>query len=233
MKKILLFTILLSGFLIAQQINHTWGYTTAGVAYNQTGSANTDSIDTIDIVFDLQDYYYLDWYPLTVNDILTISGDGPDTVGVDTLSGTTTATVYSNSTRLYYGTFWYRIDMENAADTSKILIRAYPGNMVYFPSDDSRITTTNINFSTTATTLLADTSSYTANDRQWTSLNVYINETAGKVLPPEFIKLNIDFVGTTNDSIDVYWDFAYPAVYQYYQDLRSNNITRKAAETLH
>ena len=81
MKKILLFTILLSGFLIAQQINHTWGYTTAGVAYNQTGSANTDSISTIDIVFDLQDYYWLDYYPLDITsaDTIDLSSGGDST----------------------------------------------------------------------------------------------------------------------------------------------------------
>ena len=197
--------------VISQQINHTWGYTTAGAEWNQSGSQNLDSISTVSIVLDLQDYYALDFNPVASDDSVIIL----------------------NSTRMNYGTFWYRFDVENATDSTAYTINAYPGNLVYHPNDNSRITTTNVNFSTTATNLVT-VSSYATDDIQWTAANVYLSDAEGKILPPEFIKLIIDFTGTTNDSIDVYWDFVYPAVYEYQQEQRtSGHIPRKAQETLH
>ena len=216
MKKILMFVLLLFLIVQAQQLNHTWGYTTAGVAFTQIGSQNVDSIGTVTIVFDMQDYYPLD-YNVTASD---------DSV------------IILNSTRLNYGTFWYRIDLQNATDSTYYTIKAYPGNMVYHPNDGSRITTTNLNFSTTATTLVDTTSgTYTTNDIQWTAVNVYISDTEGKILPPEFLEIIVDWHGTANDSINFYHDFVYPALYESRQTerttTRTNTRSKKTVESLH
>ena len=42
----------------AQQINYSYGQTTAGAWYNEQGKQDADSSTTISIVFDLQDYYF-------------------------------------------------------------------------------------------------------------------------------------------------------------------------------
>lgn len=212
MKKIILILLLFAGFAISQQINYTWGYETDGDAYVQTGKQNMDSTETLSIVFDMQDYYPLDFNPLFSDDSVIII----------------------NSNRYHYGTFWYHIDLENATDSSAIMLEAFPGNMWYYPGSGDRIETANINFSTTATTLI-DTSSYTTNDVQWTAVNVYLSDTEGKILPPEFIKLTVKWMSATNDSIDFYWNFAYPAVYEREQDHRTSlkSDARKRKETLH
>ena len=213
---LILALFLLSTSLFAQQINYTWGQSAAGVALTQTGFTNVDSIGTITIVYDMQDYYPLDYFPAIYD----------------------SATALLNSNRMYYGTFWYRVDLQNATDSSKYSIYAYPGNLIYHPNDGSRVTATNINFSTTATVLVdsvADT--YATNDIQWAAVNIYISDAEGKILPPEFIKVFIDFYGTTNDSIDFLHNFAYPAVYEYQQSMRhstrSIKSAKKAQETLH
>jgi|GEM_PF-1954798 len=243
MKKLLIMFVLLLFIAVqAQQINYTWGYSAAGTAYTQTGSADLDSNGTVTIVFDMQDYYYMDWHPLTVNEIYTFMGTGYDDsidTGVDSIaqSGSTVATVYSNSTRLYYGTFWYRWDLENAADSVYYTVKAYPGNLIYHPNDGSRITASNINWSTTATTLVDTTSgTYTTDDIQWTAVNVYLGSVS-KVLPPEFIKVILDLEGVSCDSIDSKWNFAYPALLEYYQDMRrttqSDNDAAKETKSMH
>ena len=212
--KILIFILLLVSFCFSQQTNHTWGYTTAGVEYTEAGIVDIDSITTTSIVFDLQDWYPLDFSPLASDD----------------------SVIMLNSTRFHYGTFWYRIDVESATDSSSVLIKAYPGFLIYHPNDDSRITASNLNFSTTATTL-QDSSSYTTNDIQWTAVNVYISDTEGKILPPEFLKLTIAWGTASNDSIDFYWDYAYIAVDETRQTVRkttrSDGAARKQKETLH
>ena len=146
------------------------------------------------------------------------------------------AVVHLNSNRFYYGTFWYRIDLQNATDSSGVLIKAFPGFLVYHPNDGSRITTTNLNFSSTAT-VLQDSTSFTTNDIQWTAVNVYISDTEGKILPPEFLKIAVSWKLTTNDSIDFFWDYAYIAVREFDQDMRtttrSQGEARKEKPTLH
>lgn len=224
----ILIVLILSTFLIAQQINYTWGYETDGTAYTQSGTTDTDSSSTLDVVFDMQDYYWLDWYPAIVTDTVDISADG-DSVQA--------ASVYSNSTRQYYGTIWVRVDAQNATDSVVFGIKAFAGNMIYHPNDDSRITTSNLNFSSTAT-VVADTGHLRqVNDVQWRPYNVYLNFTAGKFLPPEFIKLTFFHGVNCNDSLDYHWNFAYPAVYEYIQDqrrtTRSQGDARKREETLH
>ena len=213
---LILTLFLLSTSLFAQQINYTWGQSAAGATLTQTGFVNVDSISTITVVFDMQDYYFVDLFPAIYD----------------------SATALLNSNRLYYGTLWYKVDVQNAADSSKFSIYAYPGNMIYHPNDGSRVTATNLNFSTTATVIVdsvADT--YATNDIQWTAVNLYLSDAEGKILPPEFIKVFVDFYGTTNDSIDFQYTFAYPALYEYQQSMRhstrSIKSARKDQETLH
>ena len=211
---ILLFTIF-PILLFSQQINYDWGYNTSGTAYNQSGVADLDSNGTITIIYDLQDYYFMDWNPLALDSV----------------------TVLYNSDALFLGTFWYRWDLQNAADSIMFTIKAYPGNMIYHPNDGSRITTSNINFSTTAITIVDTTAgTYTTNDIQWTGANVYLNASV-RMLPSEFLKIVMDLEQVSCDSIDGYWNFAYPAVYEDSQTdrttTRSKRESRKKKPTLH
>jgi len=207
---IILFALVLCGY--AQQVNYTWGYTTAGVAYTEA-EQSMDSSDVLNIVFDMQDYSFMDMNPLSLDSV----------------------TVIGNSDALFLGTFWYRIDVNSASDTSAVLIEAFPGHMISHPNDGSRITTSNINFSTTAT-VLQDSSSHTANDIQWAGLNVYIDASI-KELPPEFVKIKVSYSVATNDSIGFLWNFAYPALLESEQaqrkTTRTNNNARKVSKSLH
>lgn len=238
MKKII-FIFLLALACYGQQTNYTWGYNASGTAWNQGGSANLDSNGTITIVLDMQDYYFDDWYPLEVNDIYTFSGSGSDSTGGDsswTATGSTTATVYSNSTRLYYGTLWYMFDLENSSDSIMYTIKSYPGNMTYYGGTGGRITTSNITWSSTATTIVDTTAgTYTTGDIQWTPVNVYVGSVS-KVLPSEFLKIVIDLEQLSCDSIDGYWNYGYRATNEGDQDNRRTTNTgnaKKAAESLH
>jgi len=211
MKTLILF-LLLPMVLFAQQLSHTWGQTTAGVAYTQTGYADADSATTINIVFDMQDYYFTDFLPVASDDSVIIL----------------------NSTRLNYGTFWWKIEAENATDSTGHSISAYPGFMDYYPGSGPRLATNNIGYSSTATTLISETAA--VSDLQWSAVNVYLSDAEGKILPPEFIKIAIAFQTLARDSIDVYWDFVMPVVNEDQQSKRTTTNpanAKKSAETLH
>ena len=137
-KLILLILILAVSVLYAQQVNYTWGQNAAGTAYVQTGSQDADSSSTINLVFDMQDFYLNDPMPMFSDD------------SVVTLS----------SSRMYFGTLWFRLDAENADDSSNFYIGSKAGNLVYHPNDESRINATNVNWSTTFTAI-ADKSKQT------------------------------------------------------------------------
>lgn len=226
MKNLIIIILLIIPFtLFGQQWNHTWGYTTAGVAYTQTGYQGADSSTSIDIIIDLQDLYPMDWNPLVLENQPSLDSS---------------ETVYNVSAYTYLGTFWWMIDAENATDSTGHTIKAYPGFMTYYPGTGDRISTSNITFSTTATTLLSETAE--VNDIQWRFVNVYVNSSADassqttKHGPPEFVKINISFQTMAADSMDVYWDDVYPAVYQREQSNRSTTNSgnaKKAPETLH
>ena len=223
MKKLLFLILFLIPIFLIGQINYTWGYTTAGTSYNQTGYQGADSSTTISIVFDMQDYRFLDFAP-------TVMGDS-------------TEDLLSNSNRMLLSTFWYRIDAENATDSIGYAIKVYSGNMIYHPNDDSRITTSNINFSTTATTIIDTGTTKAVGDVQWSFVNLYVNSstdagsTVRKHLPPEFYKVTFTFQNNAADSMNVYWNNAYPAVIESDQDrrstIRSDADARKQRETLH
>lgn len=213
MKRLILLFLLIPLLCFSQQVNHTWGYTTAGVAYNQSGVSDVDSITTTNIIFDLQDWYPMDYLPVASDDSVIIL----------------------NSTRFYIGTFWYKIDVEADTDSSSININAYPGFMDYYPGSGIRITAANIDYSTTATAI-SNTGTYTTGDVQWTAVNVYLSNSEGKILPPEFLKIEISWDSASNDDIDFYWNLVYIGVYQSEQEKRSttnDGNAKKAEETLH
>ena len=95
-----IFLLLLTFGLSAQQINYTYGkQTPSGVNWPGNGIVyiDTTSGTTNNIIVDLNDYYFLDWYPLETN------ATGDFGVGGDS---TLAAALYGNSTRFYCGTFY-------------------------------------------------------------------------------------------------------------------------------
>ena len=224
MKQILIFILILSAFVFGQQINRTWGYTTAGIAYTQTGSVNADSTTEVSIVFDLQDWYSIDWNPPVYTTTFDIGVSGDSTLA---------QTVVGNSDALMLGTLWLRQDAKNATDSLAVLVEAFPGNMIYHPGGTSRITAANINFSTTAITI-QDSTNLAKGDVQWTPYNIYLHASS-RILPPEFVKVTFEQKTTADDSVDYFWDFAYPAVYQSQQEQRTSRgtIPTKSGATLH
>jgi hypothetical protein len=223
MKKILFIFVALILMLnsgLGQQINYTHGQTTAGVAYTRTGSVDADSSTTINIVFDMQDYFMTDYNPPAYDSVTAIG----------------------NSDALLLGTFWVRIDSDSSNDSTNLYVEVYPGNPVYDDNDGTRVEAAEINFSTTALAL-RDTAAAIGTfgnigDLQWTPINVYLNAST-RILPPEFIKIKMGFdvasFGTPGNG-NVYWNFAYPAVYERESANRSTTQSRdakKSRQTMH
>ena len=137
---------------------------------------------------------------------------------------------YKTLTDDQYGVFFYTIDAQNAADSTNYSISLFNGAFIYDDGSSDRITTTKVEFSTDSTLLQASSSQ--ANDVTWTALEVTI---AGQILPPEFGLIEIEWETGTDDSLDVQWYFAYPAVYQSEQEKRSTKSgakPRKSGDTL-
>lgn len=219
MKK-LLFILFFPVLLFSQQINYTWGRTTAGVAYNQEGVQYCDSA-RIQIVFDMQDYYPLDFNPLVTDD----------------------SVLYAQGSNLsFVGTLWYYFDAYRSTDSTNYYIIAKSGNMIYQPNDASRITAANLFFG--ADSILLRTTVRAVGDfTGWKFVNVYVNASTDansvvrKFLPPEFVKVDFNWAGGAADSMNVYWNFAYPAINEGLQSgrstTRSNGNSRKATPSLH
>lgn len=215
MKKLIIF-VLFAFALQAQQINHTTGMNMAGET--QTGFVYLTCSDGADnlLYFDLDDYYFVDWNPMIVNDIMTITGydDSTDT-GVDSLAGSTTATVYSNSSRQYIGTLYVSFDaLGSSAATDSVyhLIKAAPG--IYTTSSKS-LASADFGTDVTLETVAQVGDYFSVN-------NVYVHSTAAKLLCPQILRINIDnhadisSVGS-DDSVAAYIDFAYPAIYHVHE----------------
>jgi len=220
--------------LFSQQTNYTYGQKTDGTWYTETGSADASASSTIEIVYDLQDYYFKDIYPLAQTLAMDIGDSGDSTLATS---------VYINTNRMYFGTLWYRFDLYNAADSMNYAIKTYSGGRYYEAGDGDRVETSDLNWSTTATTIVDTGASYTANDRQWAFMNLYVNSSTDaasvvqKHLPPEFIKQTFTFGAVSCDSVDVYWYLTYSAVNEALQEDRttrqSDKDNRKPDETLH
>lgn len=234
--KIVFISLILCMVIYAQhQINYSYGQQTDGTWYTESGYQNADSSTTIEIVFDLQDYMFVDFKPLVVTSSDTINlAAGGDSVQAGVV------TVYGTTNYLYIGTFWYMIDAAASADSSRYYIEAYPGGRYYEVNDGDRIETSDIKWSTTAVTLADSSSSAykTKGDIQWTGLNVYLS--TDKMLPPEIFKIKMGHSHNALDSLstsDWYWNFAYPAVPELYQQERttrqSDKANRKPDESLH
>jgi hypothetical protein len=150
--------------------------------------------------------------------------------------------IIQTSNLSYVGTFWYYIDAYRSTDSVNYYIIGKSGNMIYHPGNTSRLTAANVYFGTDSILLKSNTRA--AGDfTGWKFLNVYVNAStdAGsavkKFLPPEFVEVDLNWLGGAADSIDVYWNFAYPAVDEGSQNGRSTTRTRgesrKAKPTLH
>jgi hypothetical protein len=211
MKKILMFVLLMFIAVQAQQINHGTGTNLAGESLSRfVYLTATDGANNY-VYFDMDDYYFVDWYPLFVTEVLTLSGDGPNDVGMDTLTASTTTTVYSNSDRMYIGTLYISFDTQGAAPTADSvyhLIKAAPG--IYTSASES-LASADFGSEVTLETVAEVGDYFSIN-------NVYIHSTATKVLCPQILRINIDnhadvsSVGA-DDSVAAYIDFAYPAIY--------------------
>ncbi len=188
--------LLLSLLAITQQVNYTWGKKTSGLDWSGAGIAlmDTTSGTTNDIVIDLNDFYFTDPNPLAVAD----SGAGSAPL------------VSNNSDRLYLGTFYTNFDNVGAAspttDSVLFTIKAYPG---VYSTASKAVSGIKYGVAVTLETIRKAGDYYSAN-------NVYIHATLSKSFPPETIKLEIAPIGVkeADDSTNVHWRFAYPAIHQ-------------------
>jgi hypothetical protein len=222
MNKLLIFLILIPALLFSQpQINYTYGQKTTGVYWTQVGNQYWGGGATLalanQIIVDLQDYY-----PLTYSDYMAIA-----------------YTSYARKT--FIGTLWYRFDAKNATDSVNYIIIAKSANMIYNPNDGSRVTAANLHVGTDSTILVSVKRA--VNDTQWKFTNVFLNDSkdangrVARYLPPEFVDILIKGRSNCADSINVYWNFAYPAMKENEQDQRSTSQdkgeSRKRKKTLH
>ena len=225
MKKLILFILILTVAIpvMAQQLNHTWGLKeTSGDAWDGDGITFIDTTTgtTNVFIFDINDFSPgFDINPLVSNDVLTITGSSGDTVGVDSIYGSTTSTTNINSDRFYLGTFYAFFNNEGvkapATDSLKYTVAVYPG--VYA---DNAKSVASIEFGTAVTLeTIATAGDYMSIN------NVYLHATKYKHYPPEVIKIVIAPTGgaksdACDDSTHVSWDFVYPAIYQIHKERR-------------
>lgn len=195
MIKIISVLMILSMGLFAQQIKSTHGMNGSGDDYDGTGLTYIDTTagTTNNIIIDLND-----WYPFDINPLFS-----DDSV------------VIGNSTRLFIGTFYVTFDNQGTAspttDSVTYTIKAYPAVAV-----DKAGSVASLDYGTAVTleTIEAINDYFAIN-------NVYIHATKGKVIPPEFIKLEIAPIDRVTNGIDdstyVNWMFRYPAIYNPYR----------------
>jgi hypothetical protein len=175
---LLLFLTVLAG---AQQINYTYGLQTpSAAAWNGNGIVYIDTTTgtTNDIIVDLNDFYWLDPFPTVISF---------DSAG--------SATLYSNSTRYYLGTFYCMFDNQGSVspttDSVLFTIKSYPG--VYHSASQP---ISGIKWGTAVTLQTIK------------EVNDYMSVN------------NVD--SDADDSTGVYWRFAYPAIYQTAKERKSD-----------
>jgi len=203
MKKIILFTlpvlVLLAVFSFGQQINWTHGYDTSGNALTgkfdnllKTGGTSYE------MVFKMDDIYPWDFYPLQLD--VQAALDSAESV-------------YGNTGYWHYGTLWVQFKTQTSGDSVNCDIDLYEG--VY---GDANKTFANIKWDGTATKL-ADIGPGIVDVTQ--GIDVYAPD--GKLLPAHVIKIVIDVdpaAAELDDSLDVYYEFAYPALLQQHKDYK-------------
>ena len=206
-----LFILLLAFGLQAQQLNHTQGVQTpSGAAWDGSGLGayiDTTAGTTNNIIVDLNDFFLQDIFPTVTNTTGDISVSGDSVYA---------AALYSNSTRLFLGTFYTFFDnvgtKSPTTDTLLYTIKVYPG--VYSTASKS-ISGVKWGTAVTLQTMTAIRGDYLAVN------NVYIHASAVKPLPPEVIKLEIAPASKNtakDDSTLVHWDYVYPAIHQVYKE---------------
>ena len=171
--------------LFAQQLNWTFGHSTAGAQL--TGVfANYDTTGGTDytVVVLLDDYYPFDVNPLFSDDSVIIG----------------------SSDRIVIGTLWYQFDLPAATDSCSFDIDVYPG--VY--GDENR-TVAGIKWGTA----LENVNDASNKDDVTGGANIYVLTSGGKHLPPHAIKIVFDLDTTANrgNGADLYYEFVYPAIY--------------------
>lgn len=199
-----LFILFLSIGLYAQQINYTWGVKTPSGddwAGNAITYIDTTTGTTNDFVFDLNDFYWLDAFPVETNATGDFGSGGDSTLA---------AALYSNSTRFFVGTFYGQFDNQGTGspttDSVLFTIKAYPG---VYSGASKAISGIKYGTAVTLQTIRVVNDYFSAN-------NVYIHSSLGKSMPPEVIKIEVAPIGTSDadDSTAFSWKFAYPAIYQ-------------------
>ncbi len=211
-KFIVMFLLLLAGFCFGQQINHTYGTTTAGGAYTSSG-ASIDSGTTVTVILDLQDYFYTDFNP-TVYDSVT---------------------ALANSDAFFLGTLWFYLNADSTNDSTNLNIDVYPAGFTYDDNDGNRIEAAEYTVSTTAVVLRDSSTTRTLGDILWSAVNIYLNAST-RFLPPEIIQLKFAIFdpagsgGTEMSGGFIHWDFVYTAVYESQQNQRSTTRTQNSAK---
>lgn len=203
MNKILVILFALVFTVFAQQTNHHWGMSTTGVEETDPTQVNIDTTSSAankTLVFDIADFYFVDAFPYA------------DTSGVALL----------NSDRAVFGTFRTSWDAENAADSVIYTIKAYAGMYT-----DAAKSAASIDYEETSVTIRT----VRAAGDQFYSDNIYFNTGTYKQFPPEVFKIEIQAVADSDndDSTDVSWDYAYPAIYQDKRERKSDMLPKQRA----
>ncbi len=198
----------------SQQINHTSGTNLAGALYTTGLSTFIDTTAGTTNYFyvDLDDFYYVDYNPLVVSDVLTVTGSSAnDSAGVDSIYGATVATVNISSNLQYLGTIYVSFDNQGAAPTADSLggyvINVTPG--VYTNQSTKSLATADWGAAITLETVRQINDYFAIN-------NVYVHATKYKLIPPQVLRFGINAPSANSgmdDSTMVYWDYAYPAIY--------------------
>lgn len=207
----IIFILLLSLLAIAQQVNYTWGLKTSGLDWSGAGITRIDTTTgtTNDIVIDLNDFYWMDVYPVETNATADFGSGGDSTFA---------AALYANSTRYYVGTFFTNFDNVGSAspttDSVLFTVKAYPG---VYSTASKAVSGVKYGVAVTLQTIREAGDYFAAN-------SVYIHASLAKSFPPEVIKLEIAPIGVSDadDSTNVNWRFAYPALYQVHKERKSD-----------
>lgn len=199
MRAIFLFLLLLLPlFIFGQQVNYTFGKKTpSGANWNGAGIVYLDKTagTTNNIIVDLNDFYPLDIYP-AVGDTSGNAIDGK---------------------YFYAGTFYAFFENQGTAspttDSMLYTVKAYPGVYV---GVNKPIASIKWGTAVTLETLRKV-------DEYMSVNNIYLSTTEN-ALPPEVIKLEIAPINDNDidDSTAVYWRVAYPAIYQYEKEKKSD-----------
>ena len=206
--KLILFVIFLLTFLGAQQIGSTTGTNLNGDAWDRAGQIPAAKTSSYVAYFDIDDYYWWDANPLFSNDVLTITGSSSDSVGVDSIYGSTTSTVAINSDRSVFGTLFVAFDNFGTASptTDSVLytISATPG---VYTTNSRALASVDWGDAITLETVATINDYFSIN-------NVYFHATKYKHFPPEVWKFTLASINRSgwDDSTKVRWTYRYPQV---------------------